>query len=104
MIFLEPPICEDIPLGKKISPKEAMKAAIQEARRGLGRVSPNPPVGCVIVDKDHKFLAKGYHKSYGMAHAEIEALKQIKNKQLLQKAHIYVTLEPCAHQGKPLLV
>ena len=100
MIFLEPPICEDILPGQKISPKEAMKAAIQEARRGLGRVSPNPPVGCVIVDKDHKFLAKGYHKSYGLAHAEIEALKKIKNKQLLQKAHIYVTLEPCAHQGK----
>lgn len=100
MIFLDFLDSKNIKPGQKISPKEAMELAISEARKGLGRVSPNPPVGCVILDKDQKFLAKGYHKAYGENHAEIEALKQIKNKKLLKKASLYVTLEPCAHQGK----
>lgn len=100
MIFSKPVIQKTPSSGKKISPKEAMSLAIQEARKGLGRVSPNPPVGCVVVDKNHQFLSSGYHRGYGLPHAEIEALKKITNKKLLKKAHIYVTLEPCAHEGK----
>ena len=100
MIFLDFSDSNDIKTGQKILPKEAMRLAISEALKGLGRVSPNPPVGCVILDKDQKFLAKGYHKAYGEDHAEIEVLKKIKNKKFLKKASLYVTLEPCAHKGK----
>ena len=77
-----------------------MQLAIQEAQKGLGWVLPNPPVGCVIVDKDHRLLATGHHKKYGQSHAEIEALKKIKDKKFLKKASMYVTLEPCAHKGQ----
>ncbi|MBX9765879.1 MAG: bifunctional diaminohydroxyphosphoribosylaminopyrimidine deaminase/5-amino-6-(5-phosphoribosylamino)uracil reductase RibD [Bdellovibrionales bacterium] len=76
-----------------------MALAIQEARKGAGRVAPNPMVGCVILDDDGRLLSKGYHKQYGGPHAEIEALKGLSEEQL-EDAQIYVTLEPCAHQGK----
>ena len=87
-------------IGQRLSPRSAMKMALQEAKKGVGFVSPNPPVGCVILDKDHKFLSSGFHESYGKEHAEIIALNQIKKKSLLNGAFIYVTLEPCAHFGK----
>ena len=88
------------PKGKKLSPKEALKLAIRMAQKGIGRVEPNPPVGCVILDKNYKFLSGGYHTQYGNPHAEAEALKQVPNKKLLKGAHVFVTLEPCHHQGK----
>ena len=66
----------------------------------MGFVSPNPPVGCVILDRDHRFLSSGFHQSYGKEHAEIIALNKIKKKELLNAAFVYVTLEPCAHFGK----
>ena len=56
MIFLNVP--NNIKAGQKISPKEAMCLAILEAQKGLGRVSPNPPVGCVILDKIKGFSQK----------------------------------------------
>ena len=93
-------LLKNIRRGQKLEPEEAMQLAIREARKGLGLVSPNPPVGCVIVDKDHRLLSTGYHKKYGQSHAETEALKKIKNKKLLQNAFLYVTLEPCAQKGK----
>lgn len=73
--------------------------ALQEAKKGAPYVSPNPLVGCVIVDKNHRVLATGYHAKYGQAHAEADALKKLKSEQL-QNATVYVTLEPCAHEGK----
>lgn len=76
-----------------------MQRALQLARYGLGSVSPNPMVGCIIVHQD-KIIAEGYHKKYGEAHAEVEAIKQVENHQLLKESTVYVTLEPCAHQGK----
>lgn len=79
---------------------EAMKLAIETAKRGLGYVSPNPLVGCVILDKNNNFLSAGYHAQYGKAHAEVHALEQIKNSEDLKGAHLFVTLEPCAHEGK----
>lgn len=79
---------------------QAMKMAIEEARKGAGFVAPNPLVGCVILDKDQKLLAKGYHRRVGEAHAEVEALRQVKDQKLLKGAHLYVTLEPCAHEGR----
>jgi diaminohydroxyphosphoribosylaminopyrimidine deaminase/5-amino-6-(5-phosphoribosylamino)uracil reductase len=78
----------------------AMKLAIEEARKGFGFVAPNPPVGCVILDQQENLLAKGFHRIYGGDHAEIDALKQIKDPAKLKGATVYVTLEPCAHEGK----
>ena len=82
------------------SPKQAMKLALQEAEKGIGWVEPNPPVGCVILDSDYRFLSSAYHEKYGMAHAEVKALQKIKDKKKLKGAHVFVTLEPCHHKGK----
>jgi diaminohydroxyphosphoribosylaminopyrimidine deaminase/5-amino-6-(5-phosphoribosylamino)uracil reductase len=82
-----------------LSDDQAMRLAIQEAYRGLGAVSPNPLVGCVILDSQNRFLSKGYHARYGEAHAEVNALIGLSEDQL-KDAKVYVTLEPCAHQGK----
>ncbi|MYE07195.1 MAG: riboflavin biosynthesis protein RibD, partial [Oligoflexia bacterium] len=82
------------------SPRQAMELALQEAQKGIGWVEPNPPVGCVILDSDYRFLSSGYHEKYGMAHAEVNALKKIRDKKKLKGAHVFVTLEPCHHTGK----
>ncbi len=78
------------------------------ARRGAGRVSPNPLVGCVIVHKNH-IIGEGYHQQYGKAHAEVNAIANVKQPELLRDSTLYVNLEPCAHFGKtppcaPLIV
>ncbi len=86
--------------GSLLTPDEAMRLAISEAEKGAGFVSPNPLVGCVIVDHEHRLLAKGYHRQIGQDHAEIDALKNIPDKSALKGARLYVTLEPCAHQGR----
>lgn len=80
--------------------EQAMKLAITEAHLGAPFVSPNPKVGCVILDSKGELLAKGYHTKFGKPHAEVEALNQIKDKEKLKDAHVIVTLEPCAHEGK----
>lgn len=87
-------------IGEWISPADAMRLALQEGARGAGFVSPNPLVGCVIVDGDHRFLSSGYHKKVGFDHAEIDALKNLGDTAKVQGGHVYVTLEPCAHQGR----
>ncbi len=74
-----------------------MRRAIELARKGEGRTSPNPPVGAVIV-KQGKILAEGYHLRAGGPHAEIEALKKAGKK--AKGATLVVTLEPCCHFGK----
>lgn len=74
--------------------------AITEARKGFGYVAPNPPVGCVILDKDGMLLSKGYHHRCGDHHAEIDALNNLSDKSLLKDATVFVTLEPCAHEGR----
>lgn len=84
---------------KKLSLDEAMQLAIQEAYKGAPHVSPNPKVGCVILDREGALLSKGFHQRYGGSHAEVEALKSLKDEQL-KGAHVIVTLEPCAHQGQ----
>lgn len=76
-----------------------MSRAIQLAEMGKFNVAPNPRVGAVIVHKG-KIIGEGYHRQYGEAHAEVNAVKAVQNKSLLQEATIYVTLEPCAHFGK----
>lgn len=77
-----------------------MRMALDIAEKGAGYVSPNPLVGCVIVDSKDTVIAKGYHERYGKEHAEINALNKIKDATLLVDATLYVTLEPCAHFGK----
>lgn len=74
-----------------------MRLAIREAKKGLGRTSPNPCVGAVIV-KHNKVIARGYHKKAGTPHAEIHALRRAGSE--AAGATIYVTLEPCNHTGK----
>lgn len=76
-----------------------MERCLQLAAKGLGKVSPNPMVGCVIVH-DGKVIGEGYHEEYGKAHAEINAIRSVKNKKLLKESTLYVSLEPCAHHGK----
>lgn len=87
-------------IGQPIDPDQAMRFAVETAKMGRGFVSPNPLVGCVIVDKDHKFLSAGAHLRHGGAHAEINAIKSIGDQSLLEGASLYVTLEPCSHRGK----
>jgi diaminohydroxyphosphoribosylaminopyrimidine deaminase/5-amino-6-(5-phosphoribosylamino)uracil reductase len=76
-----------------------MQRAIDLARLGSGKVAPNPMVGTVIVLND-KIIGEGYHQYYGGPHAEVNAINKVVDKEKLQDATIYVTLEPCAHQGK----
>ncbi len=76
-----------------------MQRAIQLAWNGLGHVSPNPMVGCVVV-VDGKIIGEGYHQKYGGPHAEVNAITSVEDKSQLRKATVYVTLEPCSHHGK----
>jgi diaminohydroxyphosphoribosylaminopyrimidine deaminase/5-amino-6-(5-phosphoribosylamino)uracil reductase len=76
-----------------------MELAIAEGQKGAGFVAPNPLVGCVILDEKMRLLSTGYHKMYGAPHAEVEALKGVSDEQI-EGAHVFVTLEPCAHEGK----
>jgi len=76
-----------------------IKRCIEIAKNGLGITRPNPMVGCVIVH-NKKIIAEGFTSAYGGNHAEVNAINSVKDKTLLKKATIYVTLEPCAHYGK----
>jgi diaminohydroxyphosphoribosylaminopyrimidine deaminase / 5-amino-6-(5-phosphoribosylamino)uracil reductase len=79
-----------------------MQRAIDEARKGIGRTSPNPPVGAVIV-RNGKELGAGWHRAAGQPHAEREAIaeaKRLHGEDALKGAIIYVTLEPCSTQGR----
>lgn len=72
---------------------------IQLAKNGMGTTFPNPMVGSVIVHDDI-IIGEGYTSPYGGPHAEVNAINSVKNKMLLKKASLYVTLEPCSHFGK----
>lgn len=74
-----------------------MDLAIVLAKKGGGNVNPNPQVGALIV-KEGRIIGQGYHEKYGEAHAEINAFKSCNESP--EGATLYVTLEPCAHQGK----
>ncbi len=76
-----------------------IKRCFDLARLGSGKVSPNPLVGAVIVYKD-KIIGEGYHAYFGGPHAEVNAIASVKDKELLSKSTIYVSLEPCHHHGK----
>lgn len=74
-----------------------MKRALALARKGVGKTSPNPAVGCVIV-KDGRVIGEGWHRRAGGPHAELYALEMAGEAAL--GADLYVTLEPCSHTGK----
>jgi len=76
-----------------------MQRCIDLSKIGMGYVAPNPMVGAVIV-LDDKIIGEGAHLKYGEAHAEVNAVNSVVDKELLCKATIYVSLEPCAHFGK----
>jgi diaminohydroxyphosphoribosylaminopyrimidine deaminase/5-amino-6-(5-phosphoribosylamino)uracil reductase len=86
-------------LGTILTNDAAMELAIEQALLGSNQVSPNPPVGCVVLDKNKKLLSYGYHQRFGEAHAEVNALKSL-SVEALTGAHVFVTLEPCSHYGK----
>lgn len=77
---------------------EAMEYALHLAARGLGTVSPNPAVGCVILAPDGQRVGEGWHQRAGQDHAEVIALKAAGDK--AQGATAVVTLEPCSHTGR----
>ncbi len=76
-----------------------MKRCIELAKLGMGNVAPNPMVGALVVHNG-KIIGEGFHRQYGEAHAEVNAINSVKNKELLKESTIYVSLEPCAHHGK----
>lgn len=76
---------------------QAMKRAIELASRGTGSVSPNPPVGCLLLKND-KIIGEGWHHEFGGAHAEVEAVNSATED--VTGATAIVTLEPCSHFGK----
>ncbi len=106
-------MAHELVMGKNVSDnrfseadRRFMKRALELAEKGRGMVSPNPLVGAVYV-KDGKIIGEGYHTKVGNPHAEADALAAAKGK--VQGATLYVTLEPCNHQGRtppcaPLLV
>lgn len=77
--------------------EEYMRRALELARKGEGHTSPNPMVGCVVV-KDGRIISEGDHEKYGEFHAERNALTRCTED--TAGADLYVTLEPCCHQGK----
>lgn len=79
--------------------KKYMRRCFQLSKLGLGKVAPNPMVGCVIVHND-KIIGEGFHRQFGEPHAEINALNSVANKSLLKDSVLYVNLEPCSHYGK----
>jgi diaminohydroxyphosphoribosylaminopyrimidine deaminase/5-amino-6-(5-phosphoribosylamino)uracil reductase len=74
-----------------------MAEAIRLARKGAGRTAPNPAVGAVVV-RSGRVVGKGFHRGAGQAHAEVEALREAGS--AARGADLYVTLEPCHHQGR----
>ncbi|WP_395064257.1 bifunctional diaminohydroxyphosphoribosylaminopyrimidine deaminase/5-amino-6-(5-phosphoribosylamino)uracil reductase RibD [Flavobacterium sp.] len=76
-----------------------IKRCIQLSKNGLGTTYPNPLVGSVIVYND-SIIGEGWHRKSGESHAEVNAINSVKDKTLLSKSTIYVSLEPCSHFGK----
>jgi diaminohydroxyphosphoribosylaminopyrimidine deaminase / 5-amino-6-(5-phosphoribosylamino)uracil reductase len=83
------------------SDEQYMQRCIQLAKLGAGNVAPNPMVGAVLVYQG-RIIGEGYHKKFGEAHAEVNCINSVdeKNQLLIEESTIYVSLEPCAHHGK----
>jgi diaminohydroxyphosphoribosylaminopyrimidine deaminase / 5-amino-6-(5-phosphoribosylamino)uracil reductase len=96
--------CEEPPAaGVHLTPDQAMTLAVQTAWQGLGHVNPNPMVGCVLVDANHRYVASGAHLNYGESHAEINLIQNLQSLgrlNALKDGILYLSLEPCSHHGK----
>ncbi|RZK80448.1 MAG: bifunctional diaminohydroxyphosphoribosylaminopyrimidine deaminase/5-amino-6-(5-phosphoribosylamino)uracil reductase RibD [Pedobacter sp.] len=85
--------------------EQYMQRCLDLAEMGMGAVSPNPMVGCVIVH-ENLIIGEGYHQRFGEAHAEVNAINNVLSKfgdlaaDILSNATVYVNLEPCSHFGK----
>lgn len=79
--------------------EKLMQRCISLARNGLYSTSPNPMVGAVIVCNG-KIIGEGYHIRCGEAHAEVHAIRSVKDQSLLRNSTLYVSLEPCSHEGR----
>lgn len=80
-----------------------MRRCLELARRGAGHVSPNPMVGAVLIGPGGEVLGEGWHRAYGEAHAEPNAIAEAEERhgpEALREATLYVNLEPCSHHGK----
>ncbi len=84
-------------MGQEASDVAYMRRALRLAKDGVGHVSPNPLVGCVIVNQG-EVVGQGYHQRFGGPHAEVHALQDAGPR--ASGASLYVTLEPCCHTGK----
>lgn len=82
-----------------MSYEEYMKQCIELAEKAEGETSPNPLVGCIILDKNNNIISEGYHKKCGQNHAEREALLKLQNDEA-RGGTLIVNLEPCSHFGK----
>jgi MAF protein len=79
-----------------------MRKVFELAKKGKDKTYPNPLVGALIIDENDFVIGQGYHRCFGKAHAEVEALKSVKNKDKikLKNSTMFVNLEPCCHWGK----
>lgn len=80
-----------------MTPRDYMRECFRLALKGSGRVSPNPMVGALLV-RQGRIVARGYHRQFGAAHAEVDCLRRVSGP--LDDATLYVNLEPCSHHGK----
>lgn len=76
-----------------------MRRCLDLSLQGKGNVAPNPLVGCVIVHKN-TIIGEGFHQAFGQAHAEVNAIANVTDPELLKESTLYVNLEPCSHYGK----
>lgn len=86
-------------IAQRKTDEKYMRRAIQLARNGIVGAAPNPMVGAVVVC-DGRIIGEGYHRQCGGPHAEVNAVNSVRDKSLLTRSTIYVSLEPCAHYGK----
>ena len=84
---------------KQTEDEKYMRRCIQLAQNGLYQAAPNPMVGAVIVHQG-RIIGEGYHIRCGEAHAEVNAIRSVRQPELLKESTIYVSLEPCSHYGK----
>jgi len=79
-----------------------MRRALELAALGAGHVSPNPMVGAVIVSPKGRIIGEEWHRKFGEAHAEVNAIRSVADteRHLIPESTMYVTLEPCSHYGK----
>jgi len=77
-----------------------MRRCLELAAKGRGNVKPNPMVGAVIVHNSGQVIGEGFHRQYGCAHAEVNAITAVEEESMLRQSTLYVNLEPCSHYGK----